>query len=400
MRKKAVSGVIVIVLFIILIIAMIFILWAFLRSFMRKQMEISEIKTELLNIQVDIHKADIKDNILSLTLSRGGGEFRIKNITKIIKKADIVFVIDSTASMKAEIKNVTSVIQNFADKLAGEEIDYRLALVEFQDYNEEYCGIPSAFPNKTYYFSGGSPFTKDIAAYKAALPNVSPAGGDTPESHLTALESAANLPFRVPETKTYKFIIMLTDAPPHAQECSVISLGYRFSTLQDSGGTYYQCYKGPRYVQNITDLLVSKEITFYYINKLTNASIGGGLCDNDPIVNGMVPATHGKVFGYTEAGGVQNIILQLASQIIIEYEKEKYDHIKVIIYNATTSCEKKIPFPPEYLPPPMPLETRTYNISLADCVSNPTRIELYPVILTSDGVPVIGQLMDSIDLKK
>lgn len=391
--KKALSKVIAVVLFIIVVIVLIMLLWLFIKSLLTKQAEISQIKTELFELKVDITNAEVTQNTLNLVISRGSGKLVVKNITRIQKKADIVLVIDSTGSMQQEINDVKAIATDFADELGSSDIDYRIGLVEFRDYpvGDPYrgdCGSLSQgdFPDKVYSFSG-SPFTSDISAYESELALINAyGGGDPAEAHLTALNDSANLQFR---TDALKFFIVLTDAYPHAKDC-IFGAG---TTTYYGAGTGKLCYFGPDYVQNVSDLLVSKGIKLYYINQES------GMCGNKIVEEKMVPATGGKFFNYTESGGVQEIFMQLATEINVEYEKERYDHLKVMLYNETSSCELRIPYPPDNLPPPLPLETKTYHIPLNNCISNPTRVDVYPVVFASTGEPVIGQRLDSMNLR-
>ena len=111
----------------------------------------------------------------------------------------------------------------------------------------------------------------------------------------------------------------------------------------------------------------------------------------------MTSTTGGKFYRYTEQPGVKSIILDLAKEIIKEYEEEKYDHLKIIFYNETSSCEQKIPLPKGGQSLPLPLETRTYE--LVRCIEDIKEIQIYPVVYTPSGLQVIGPRLDSWEIE-
>ncbi len=71
------------------------------------------------------------------------------------KKADIVFVFDTSNSMGGEINELSAVVRDFATDLGASRIDYRLGLVEFRDFPitcgeraKISCGSPEDFAYK------------------------------------------------------------------------------------------------------------------------------------------------------------------------------------------------------------------------------------------------------------
>jgi len=391
--KKGVSNIIVVILLILLVLALIVILWWFLRGMLKEQGEIAEAKADLIDMGVDIGKVNISEATgkVNVTISRGPGRMVLKNVTVIEQKGDIVFLIDSTGSMLNEINDVKSTITSFADKLSVEGIDYRLALIEFRDYPTGRCGISGYdFPSKIYSFTEGS-FTTNIVEYKSKIDTITTVGSglDLAESHLTALDDSLDLLYR---EDAKKFNIMLTDAPPHAKDCTC-NPAETYPASCYNGVTFTSCYLGPETVQEVTDRLVNKEIKFYYITKEKDEDGKETVCDNRIMIDGMTSETGGKSFSYTEIQGVEQILIDLATQIIKEYEEEKYDHLKVIFYNNTDSCEQRIPLPEGGQSLPLPLETRTYE--LETCIESIEKIEIYPVVYTASGIQVIGPRLDS-----
>lgn len=110
---------------------------------------------------------------------------------------DIACVIDVTGSMAGEITYVRIRVREFADFLATQELNVRLAGVPFRDY------IDPVFD-----------FTEDVEAFKiwaGALPATG--GGDAPENDLDAIMTAHDqLSWR---ENAMHLMVVITDAPTH-----------------------------------------------------------------------------------------------------------------------------------------------------------------------------------------
>ena len=130
---------------------------------------------------------------------------------KPAQQADIVFVLDLTASMQFAIDGVKEGIQNFVTKLEGQNIDARIALVGFRDIQED---KERPFVMKVK----GEAFTTDYKAFRDEVHKlIAKGGGDIPESSLQALALAAKQPFRADASRV---VVLITDAVPkfHADE--------------------------------------------------------------------------------------------------------------------------------------------------------------------------------------
>ncbi len=240
--------------------------------------------------------------------------------------ADIVFLIDSTGSMGDEINDVKSIITEFTQVLENSSIDYRLGLIEFQDYPISPCGGSSDFPSLIYTFSGED-FTNNATEFREVVEDISLGwGNDGPESHLRALNDSLTLDWRV---NAAKYNILLTDAPPHATDCLQDSwnywyCGYCLPTVQYWWCSYYNlancestqisndlsCNLGPKSAISVAEDLVEEDITVFYITKESY------ICGNRIMVDNLTNMTGGDYFSYTEAEGVQDIILYIAGEIV------------------------------------------------------------------------------------
>jgi len=103
-------------------------------------------------------------------------------VTSTNKKADIVFVFDTTGSMYSYLSTMTSKAKDFADTLASSDIDYKLGFVTFGDDIRKGTGERLA-P------------TSNIEDFKTAIGALAAYGGDDgPENQIDALDYARAAP--------------------------------------------------------------------------------------------------------------------------------------------------------------------------------------------------------------
>lgn len=122
-------------------------------------------------------------------------------------KADIVLVIDTTGSMYPVIDNVKVNLEDFTGRLEENEIDYRIAVIEYKDitvYSEHDS-------TKILLNSSGSTWSDSAEEIEDILTDIEvDGGGETPETAIDALGAAVNdLQFR---DDASKFAILLSDA--------------------------------------------------------------------------------------------------------------------------------------------------------------------------------------------
>ena len=113
---------------------------------------------------------------------------------------DLVFVLDTTASMGAYIKQVKDNLVKFLEQLQ-ERKNIRVAILEYRDSND--------FLNRV-----NTPFTKDLKQVEKAVQSLTVyGGGDLPEAVLDALLAAKNdLSW---DRKAKRAVLLVGDAPPH-----------------------------------------------------------------------------------------------------------------------------------------------------------------------------------------
>ena len=140
----------------------------------------------------------------------------IKKATRTISKsnsADIVFVVDRSASMSRTIDTVRNNINEFARNLAKDGVAARFGLATFSD---EVYGRKSGEADEGTILTkfNGSYFTSDPAELEKALAGIKLAhGGDFPETSTPTLTQIVSTYDWSKSPKNKKFVVLLTDAP-------------------------------------------------------------------------------------------------------------------------------------------------------------------------------------------
>lgn len=136
-----------------------------------------------------------------------------------IPMADIVWVVDRSTSMNSGISQIKANINNFNAQLAGQNIDYRNALVTFTG--------TTGNPQITNYG-----FAASTSIFQGWLTAVTTANGVEPA--LEALQNANTLPWRTDASKT---MILVTDERVNCAEygSAAVSMAVVASTLNSQG---------------------------------------------------------------------------------------------------------------------------------------------------------------------
>lgn len=140
----------------------------------------------------------------------------IKKAIRTISKsnsADIVFVVDRSASMSRTIDTVRNNINEFARNLAKDGVAARFGLATFSD--EVYGRIGGLADEGTILTKfNESYFTSDPAELEKALAGIKLAhGGDFPETSTPTLTQIVSTYDWSKSPKNKKFVVLLTDAP-------------------------------------------------------------------------------------------------------------------------------------------------------------------------------------------
>lgn len=123
------------------------------------------------------------------------------------KKAELVFVIDSTGSMGGAINNVKTGITSFVNSLETQGVNLRIGIVEYRDI--EVDGLDSTIIHELNH----SPWMNSTSEMVEVLNGISAGGGgDDPETVIDGLGylvDGETIPW---SSDSYKFAVVLTDA--------------------------------------------------------------------------------------------------------------------------------------------------------------------------------------------
>jgi Mg-chelatase subunit ChlD len=115
---------------------------------------------------------------------------------------DIAFVLDTTGSMSEEITAVKATIRQVSAKLANQDLDVRVGLVEYKDRSDE-------FVTRVY------PMSNDLRAFEGKVSHLNASGGgDQPESLNEGLAVALSKLSWSPDSVA-RLGFVIADAPPH-----------------------------------------------------------------------------------------------------------------------------------------------------------------------------------------
>ena len=131
---------------------------------------------------------------------------------RTLRRADVMFLLDCTATMENTLNVVTSTIDEVVETYADSKVQIRLGLVEFRDLTQPPRDDIKALELHT--FERESNFTSDVKRYQAALAGLTAAGGGPlPESTFDAM-ALASLKADWDE-KADKVMVLFSDAIPY-----------------------------------------------------------------------------------------------------------------------------------------------------------------------------------------
>jgi Mg-chelatase subunit ChlD len=134
-----------------------------------------------------------------------GPEDLVQKIGEILEQErgrtlDLVLCLDTTNSMKDDIDSIRSLLIPMLEDMIPEFSDFRIGMVLYKDYFEEYL-------NRVI------PFTRDLAAVRRSINAIRVSGGrDLPEAVYEALYEAT---VKFPWEADARLVILIGDAPPH-----------------------------------------------------------------------------------------------------------------------------------------------------------------------------------------
>lgn len=140
----------------------------------------------------------------------------------IENKLDVIYALDTTASMGSWIERSKKTIGYISKCFSNQNVDARFNIIGYKDVCDRECDVHfnlkcpvSCKESRWVQISG---FTKDIDEIITFLKSVSASGGgDCPEDLFGAFQLAILQPWR---ENSKKVIVVISDAPPHGKEFS------------------------------------------------------------------------------------------------------------------------------------------------------------------------------------
>jgi len=154
-----------------------------------------------------------------VAMARPGGKsvtaedsFALQPLEAPMAQADIVFLLDVTASMREQINGLKDGIGTFANDLYKAKVDARFACIAFRDLQVPEDD-PLRWPQMKVLQFKGETFTSDATVFSDEVGKLEAVGGgDTPESSYEAITLAAK--FTDYRKNAIRTLILITDAPP------------------------------------------------------------------------------------------------------------------------------------------------------------------------------------------
>ncbi|MHA2072703.1 MAG: VWA domain-containing protein, partial [Candidatus Thorarchaeota archaeon] len=123
-------------------------------------------------------------------------------------KLDVAFVVDTTGSMKDDIRAVKDSLFDIVDKITTrtKELSIRFAIVSYRDHP----------PQDHSYVTRIFDFSDRLKNVHREISNLNPSqGGDTPEAVADGLfDARTKLSW---DERAYKALLLVGDAPPHGR---------------------------------------------------------------------------------------------------------------------------------------------------------------------------------------
>ena len=367
-NKKGVSNILAVILIILIVLMMLVILWNIIKSLITTQSEISMIKAKLIGVDIGIE--DVGGDLLTpkqvnLTIQRGPGKIIVKNVSinRTVINVDVISVVDLSGSMLS------------GNKMNSTKDANRILINKVLNISENQVGFVaysgSYLPDYSQSLSGDLIILNETINSWVAYGGTCICCGII--EAMNQLENSDNIPI----------MIVMSDGVPGTR-CSA-ELG-TVGDLDDDG-----------YEDRPTDHAIQAAKNAFEDWKIPVYSIGFGEIGFNELTLQKIAEYGGGDYSFASLDNIEEVYGSVSDKIIKTYGLEDYDHLKIMFYNDSDQYEYRL------YDMPFPLETKTYVIpnitlegfELSDKITNITRIEIYQVVTTLSGEPIIGPLLDS-----
>ena len=178
------------------------------------------------------------------------------NTSNTSSAIDVVFTLDTTASMGPWIERSKKTIGDISKFLSDQDINVRFNVIGYKDVCDRKCPIHSICPtdckkSQWVQISGFTDNADDIVNFLEKVP--ASGGGDLPEDLFGALQIACSQEWR---DLGKKVIVVISDAPPH---------GNKFSNHPSNTPNYPLPYDGSKLPIEIANELKEKNIQVFML---------------------------------------------------------------------------------------------------------------------------------------
>ena len=184
--------------------------------------ELRETRTALKETKKKLKEseAELKAKSAALVTCEMGRRACEANLAKVsIRNLDLVFVMDTTGSMRRQIDGLRANLNGLVRVLGRLAPSFRVGFVAYRDFGEEY--VTRVFPITDMSASGHARLRSFIAGLEAK------AGGDHPEAVQEGLKKATAMRWR---RDVRQIIVVIADAPAHDRDmATVYSMANLFS---------------------------------------------------------------------------------------------------------------------------------------------------------------------------
>ncbi|WP_181537162.1 Calx-beta domain-containing protein, partial [[Anoxybacillus] calidus] len=272
--------------------------------------------------------------------------------TPPIKKLDVVFVIDTTGSMGAEIENAKRRSIDIMNNIRSKVEDAYFGVVSFRDYygSYSYSGYYS-----TYGSSGDKPYyieqtlTNDISSVSDAIQSLyASGGGDWPESYTRALFEASKPSMNWREDSK-KIIVLIGDAPTHDMDFA----GYNFGG--DPGEDGIANTSDDLDFETVVQSLRDKKIMVLALQAGSSAEAAATFKGVSIGFDGL-EGTNGQYYSLASAEDVSSKIIEMVSEEVL--------NIKELGFYVPEDFKSWISFSPSTFINVGPRESKTVKVNV------------------------------------
>ena len=301
--------------------------------------------------------ADISPPTATIEVAAGatGTEAKTVTVPQLPAKADILIAIDTTGSMGSAIAQAQSQATSLVNSIHTDIPDANFAVVDFKDDIDG----PAAEYNLR------QPNTNDATAVQTAINAMTASGGgDFPEAQNLVFSKAATDDAALWRSDSRRFVVLITDAPPHDADTHGFPVCDDFTSALDPHGLATDAV--------VADL-AAKQTTLFAVTAATgNASQDG--C--------YAAITAASFTGSAQAPLGTDLSTQLKSLITAASGTVSDVHLEVVAPNANASW---ISFTPASAGPMSTPATLNFTVTIAVPAGTAPGSYPFDIVALADG---------------